>query len=108
LPEASASWDRGGGNNDEPGDNSADRGAVRLRKRDCAQVDRLAREEVLREVKGGKTANDGTRSPVRQDAIRQRYRLRDWRTLGTARDDRSRDRSVNSSGHARGQTSGTR
>ena len=55
----------------------ADRGAVlALRKRRIApEVDRLAREEVLREVREGKTAerpwDDRIRS--RQDEIRQRY-----------------------------------
>jgi type IV secretory pathway VirD2 relaxase len=70
----------------------ADRGAVlALRKRRITpEVDRLAREEVLGEVREGKTAerpwDDRIRS--RQDAIRQRYL--DYATelqgTGTARD----------------------
>jgi type IV secretory pathway VirD2 relaxase len=55
----------------------ADRGAVlALRKRRIApEVDRLAREEVLREVRGGKTAERpwDERIRSRQDAIRQQY-----------------------------------
>lgn len=55
----------------------ADRGAVvALRKRKIMpEVDRLAREEVLREARGGKTAERpwDNRIKSRQDAIRQRY-----------------------------------
>lgn len=70
----------------------ADRGPVlAFRKRKITpEVDRLAREEVLREVKGGKTAerpwDDRIRS--RQDAIRKRYLdyAAELQRGGTARD----------------------
>jgi type IV secretory pathway VirD2 relaxase len=55
----------------------ADRGAVRaLRKRKITpDVDRLAREEVLSEVRGGRTAKHPWDEQIksRQDAIRRRY-----------------------------------
>jgi type IV secretory pathway VirD2 relaxase len=55
----------------------ADRGAVRaMRKRKMTlHVDRLAREEVLSEVRGGKTAKHPWDEQIksRQDAIRRRY-----------------------------------
>jgi hypothetical protein len=71
----------------------ADRGAVlALRKRKIApEVDRLAREEVLREVRGGKTTERpwDARIRSRQDAIRQRYLdyAAELQRSGTARDD---------------------
>jgi type IV secretory pathway VirD2 relaxase len=71
----------------------ADRGAVlALRKRKIApEVDRLAREEVLREVRGGKTTERPweNRFKSRQDAIRQRYLdyAAELQRSGTARDD---------------------
>ncbi len=70
----------------------ADRGAVlALRKRKIVpEVDRLAREEVLREVRGGTTAKRpwGDRIRSRQDAIRQRYLdyAAELQGTGTARD----------------------
>jgi type IV secretory pathway VirD2 relaxase len=70
----------------------ADRGAVlALRKRRIApEVDRLAREEVLREVRGGKTAERpwDERIRSRQDAIRQQYLdyASELQRSGTARD----------------------
>jgi type IV secretory pathway VirD2 relaxase len=55
----------------------ADRGAVlALRKRKITpEVDRLAREEVLSEVRGSRTAKHAWDEPIksRQDAIRRRY-----------------------------------
>jgi type IV secretory pathway VirD2 relaxase len=71
----------------------ADRGAVlALRKRKVVpEVDRLARDEVLREVRGGRAAerpwDDRIRS--RQDAIRQRFLdyAAELQRSGTARDD---------------------
>ncbi|MGY4506405.1 type IV secretory pathway VirD2 relaxase [Bradyrhizobium sp. GM24.11] len=71
----------------------ADRGAVlALRKRKIApEVDRLAREEVLREVRGGKPTERpwDARIRSRQDAIRQRYLefAAELQRSGTARDD---------------------
>lgn len=70
----------------------ADRGAVlALRKRMITpEVDRLAREEVLREVREGKTAERpwDERIRSRQDAIRQRYLdyAAELQVTGTARD----------------------
>lgn len=70
----------------------ADRGAVlALRKRRIApEVDRLAREEVLREVRGGKTAERpwDERIRSRQGAIRQQYLdyASELQRSGTARD----------------------
>jgi hypothetical protein len=63
-----------------------------LRKRKIApEVDRLAREEVLREVRGGKTTERpwDVRIQSRQDAIRQRYLdyAAELQRSGTARDD---------------------
>src|ERR1700681_95608 len=80
---------------DEPGGRirKADRGAVlALRKRKIApEVDRLAREEVLREVRGGKTTERpwDARIRSRQDAIRQRYLdyAAELQRSGKARDD---------------------
>ena len=80
---------------DEPGGRirKADRGAVlALRKRKITpEVDRLAREEVLREVRGGKTTERpwDVRIQSRQDAIRQRYLdyAAELQRSGTARDD---------------------
>jgi type IV secretory pathway VirD2 relaxase len=71
----------------------ADRGAVlAMRKRKIApEVDRLAREEVLREVRGGKPTERpwDARIRSRQDAIRQRYLdfAAELQRSGTARDD---------------------
>ena len=70
-----------------------DRGAVlALRKRKIApEVDRLAREEVLREGRGGKPTERpwDARIRLRQDAIRQRYLdfAAELQRSGTARDD---------------------
>jgi hypothetical protein len=63
-----------------------------LRKRKIApEVDRLAREEVLREVRGGKTTERPWENRIksRQDAIRQRYLnyAAELQRSGTARDD---------------------
>jgi type IV secretory pathway VirD2 relaxase len=71
----------------------ADRGAVlALRKRKIApEVDRLAREQVLREVKAGKTTERpwDARIRSRQDAIRQRYLdyAAELQRSGTGRDE---------------------
>lgn len=71
----------------------ADRGAVlALRKRKIApEVDRLAREEVLREVGSGKTTERPWENRIksRQVAIRQRYLdyAAELQRSGTARDD---------------------
>ena len=81
----------------------ADRGAVlALRKRKITpEVDRLAREEVLSEVRGGKTAERpwDERIKSRQDAIRQRYLdyAAELQRSGAAAITRSRARSGNSS-----------
>ncbi|WP_244608738.1 relaxase/mobilization nuclease domain-containing protein [Bradyrhizobium algeriense] len=70
----------------------ADRGVVlALRKRKIApDVDRLAREEVLRDVRGGKTTERpwDARIRSRQNAIRQRYLeyAVELQRAGTARD----------------------
>ena len=63
-----------------------------LRKRKIApEVDRLAREEILREVRGGKTTERPWENRImsRQDAIRQRYLdyAAELQRSGTARDD---------------------
>ncbi|TYL70623.1 relaxase/mobilization nuclease domain-containing protein [Bradyrhizobium cytisi] len=71
----------------------ADRGAVMaLRERKITpEVDRLAREEVLREVRGGKTTERAWENRIRsrQDAIRQRYLdyAAELQRSGAARDD---------------------
>ncbi|WMT79582.1 relaxase/mobilization nuclease domain-containing protein [Bradyrhizobium sp. Ash2021] len=71
----------------------ADRGAVlALRKRGItSEVDRLTREEVLREVRAGKTTERpwDARIRSRQDAIRRRYLdyAAELQRSGTARDD---------------------
>ena len=70
----------------------ADRGAVlALRKRKITpEVDRLAREEVVREVRGDKTTNQPWEARIRsrQDAIRQQYLdyASELQRSGTARD----------------------
>ncbi|UFW92042.1 relaxase/mobilization nuclease domain-containing protein (plasmid) [Bradyrhizobium barranii] len=71
----------------------ADRGAVlALRKRKITpDVDRLAREEILREVRGGKATEQpwNARIRSRQDAIQRRYLdyAAELQRAGTARDD---------------------
>ena len=60
-------------------------------ERVAPEVDRLAREEILREVRGGKTTERPWENRImsRQDAIRQRYLdyAAELQRSGTARDD---------------------